>query len=87
MYHEKELINLGNNIKKYRLKKKLTQEEFAEMLNKTSNYVSQLENGHKGLHVHTVFDIADVLGVPVSSLFEPCEKVEGKISKYKKVYH
>ena len=42
MNHSKEMLNLANNIKKYRLAKGLTQEEFAEIINKTANYVSQL---------------------------------------------
>ena len=37
MSHEREMLNLANNIKKYRLAKGLTQEEFAEMINKTAN--------------------------------------------------
>ncbi len=87
MNREKELINLGNNIKKYRLEKGYTQEEFSEIINKTANYVSQLENAHKGINVHTLIDIAEALEVTVKDLFEPCEKIEGKISKYNKVYH
>lgn len=87
MNREKEFINLANNIKKYRLLRGYTQEEFAEKIGKTSNYVSQLENAHKGIHLHTLFDLADALEIPVQLLFEPCEKVSGKISKYKKVYH
>jgi len=87
MYREKELKNLANNIKKYRLLNNLTQEEFAEKIGKTSNYVSLLENAHKGIHVHTLFDIAEALNVEVATLFLPCDKVSGKITKYNKVYH
>jgi len=87
MNREKEFCNLANNIKKYRLLRGYTQEEFAEKIGKTSNFVSQIENAHKGLHLATLFDLADALGVSVQSLFEPCEKVTGKITKYKKVYH
>ncbi len=87
MNREKEFINLANNIKKYRLLRGYTQEEFAEKIGKTSNFVSQIENAHKGIHLSTLFDLADALDVPVKSLFEPCEKVSGKITKYKKVYH
>ncbi len=84
---EKEMKNLANNIKKYRLGMNLTQEDFAERINKTANYVSQLENARKGIQLQTIFDIADALGVKVKDLFEECEKVEGRITKYKKVYH
>lgn len=87
MSHEREMLNLANNIKKYRLAKGLTQEEFAEMINKTANYVSQLENARKGVQLQTVFDIAEALGVEVKDLFEYCGRVDGRITKYKKVYH
>ena len=86
MYH-KELVNLGNNVKKYRLQKELTQEAFAERIGKTSNYISQLENGHKGIHLTTLFDIAKELDVSAKDLLEPCEKIEGKIKNYNKVHH
>ncbi len=87
MNREQELKNLGNNIKRLRLEKEYTQEEFAEMIGKTSNYISQIENAHKMANLQTIFDIADVFGVSVKELFEPCKKIEGKIKKYKKVYH
>ena len=57
------------------------------MIGKTSNYISQIENAHKMANLQTIFDIADVFGVSVKELFEPCKKIEGKIKKYKKVYH
>ena len=86
MYH-KEFVNLGNNVKKYRLIRGFTQEAFAEKIGKTSNYISQLENGHKGIHLTTLFDIAKELGVKAKDLLEPCEKIEGKITNYHKVHH
>ncbi len=86
MYH-KEFVNLGNNVKKYRLQRGLTQEAFAEKIGKTANYISQLENGHKGIQLTTLFDIARELGVLAKDLLEPCEKVEGKIHNYNKVHH
>lgn len=87
MNHYDKMLNLANNIKRCRLEKGLTQEAFAEMINKTANYVSQLENAHKGIQLRTVFDIADALEVPVKELFNECDPVEGKITKYKKVHH
>lgn len=87
MNREKELKNLGYNIKRLRLEKDFTQEEFAEMIGKTANYVSLIENAHKMANLQTLFDIAEIFDVSIKELFEPCEKVEGKIKKYKKVYH
>ena len=80
-------IRLGNNIKKYRLVRGYTQEAFAEKINKTANFVSLLENAHKGITLYTLFEIADALEVPVGKLFEECDKVEGRIKKYKKLHH
>ncbi len=85
--YQKELKSLGYNIKKYRLLKGFTQEEFAEKIGKTSNYISLLENGHKGIHITTLFDIARALEIAPKELLEPCDVVLGKIKNYKKVYH
>jgi len=87
MNREREIKNLGNNIKRLRLERGMTQEEFAEEIRKTANYVSLIENAHKMANLQTLFDIAEVFNVSIKELFEPCEKVEGKIKKYKKVYH
>ena len=87
MEYNKHFINLGNNVKKYRLQKGYTQEEFAEKINKTVNYVSLLENAHMGITVYTLIEIAEALGLPPAKLLEPCEKISGRIKNYKKVTH
>ena len=86
MYLE-DYINLGNNVRKYRLENGYTQEEFAEMIGKTANYISLLENGHKGITVNTLFDIAYAFKIPAKELLEINDKVTGKVTKYNKVYH
>ena len=87
MEYNKHFINLGNNVKKYRLQKGYTQEEFAEKINKTVNYVSLLENAHVGITVYTLIEIATALEIAPAKLLEPCEKVSGRIKNYKKVTH
>ena len=82
-----DLINLGNNIKKYRLLKGYTQESFAEKIDKTANYLSLVENGHKGILIRTLFDIARELDVPAYKLLEPCEKIDGKMKKRHSMKH
>ncbi len=87
MAKNRDLVNLGNNIKKYRLEKGYTQEMFAEKIDKTVNYLSLIENGHKGILLKTLFDIAHALDIAPSKLLEPCEKIEGKIKKSVSVQH
>jgi len=87
MEYKEHFINLGNNVKKYRLERGYTQEEFAEKINKTVNYVSLLENAHIGITVYTLLEIANALKVAPPKLLEPCAKVSGRIRNFKKVAH
>lgn len=65
---------LGLRIAMYRKMRGYTQEQFAEMLGKSWSFISQIEanNGAKikGMSFETLFKISEVLGVPVSKLFE-----------------
>jgi len=79
--------NFASNLKHLRIQSGMTQEEFAEKINKTVNYVSLLENAHMGITVYTLIEIATALEIAPAKLLEPCEKVSGRIKNYKKVTH
>ena len=66
------LVVIGKNIKKYRLKCGLTQEQLAEKANMSAGFLSQIEapNMVMGLSLATVFAIAEALQVPPSKLLE-----------------
>jgi transcriptional regulator with XRE-family HTH domain len=59
---------LGNNIKKYRIAKGLTQENLAEMVDLSREYVIRVEMGHKRISLKKLFEIADALDVDCSML-------------------
>lgn len=61
---------LGINISFYRRKRKLTQEQLAEMVNIEPNHMSNIELAKVGASLDVIFRIADALEVPVHKLFE-----------------
>lgn len=63
------LKTLGENIRKVRLLKGLTQENLASDLQKSVNFVSLLENGKTGLSIQTLVDICKALDIDANTLF------------------
>lgn len=64
---------LGLRIAYYRKKRGYTQEQFAELIDKSWSFVSQIEanNGAaiKGVSLDTLFTISEKLDVPVEKFF------------------
>lgn len=58
-----ELESIGRNIRKYRLIKKLRQEDLAEKADLSTNYVGALERGEKIPSLETLINIINALGV------------------------
>ncbi len=65
-------ITLGLKIAYYRKKAGYTQETFAELIDKSVNFVGQVEGPGtvRGVSLETLFKIAQVLKVPPSKLLE-----------------
>lgn len=63
---------LGLTIAYYRKLRGLTQAELAEATNLSSTHISNIEapNGKTSISLNKLFDIADVLEVPVKDLFD-----------------
>ncbi|MGN0551693.1 MAG: helix-turn-helix domain-containing protein [Acutalibacteraceae bacterium] len=62
-----ELHNLGNRIRAVRQSRGITQEQLAERVDISTNFMSLIENG-RNMSVETLVKIADVLGVTVDYL-------------------
>lgn len=64
--------NLGLRIAYYRKKAGYTQEAFAEMIDKSTSFIGQVEGigTVRGISLETLFKIADVLNIPPSKLLE-----------------
>lgn len=67
MKYEMEYRQLGLRIAYFRRLRGLTQEELAEKINKSAAFIGHVEapNVYKAVSLDTLFDISDVLGVPV----------------------
>ena len=65
-----DLQSIGENIRSYRKKRKWRQEDLAEKVNLSVNYISLLERGEKIPALDTFIDIVNVLGV-TSDMFRP----------------
>ena len=65
-------ITLGLKIAYYRKKAGYTQETFAEKIDKSVNFLSQIEGTGtvRGVSLETLFKIAQVLNIPPSKLLE-----------------
>lgn len=64
-YKPKKEINItvGESIRKYRDISGYTQEEFAELIDKSTNFIAQVESGCNGVSLTTLKKICEVLGV------------------------
>lgn len=62
---------VGQNVKRIRLEKKLTQEQFSDISGFSQQYISGLESGRRNPTVVTLYEIAKALGVSHLDLLEP----------------
>ena len=83
-YQKKARKILANNIKYYRLKKGLSQEELAELLETTPVYLSSLENAKRNIRLDYIEHIANILEVNIKELFTEREIIEKKKRPKKK---
>ncbi len=56
-----ELESIGKNIRKFRLARKLRQEELAEQAGLSTNYIGMIERGEKVPSLESFITIANVL--------------------------
>ena len=65
-------IIIGNNLRKYRLLAKLTQDELAEKAGISTPFLANLERGSKGMSIHSLREFCKNLGVSADQLlFDP----------------
>lgn len=60
---------MGNNVRKVRREKDITQTELARLAGVTQPYLVDLEHGRRGAKASTMKRIADALGVTVEELW------------------
>ena len=64
-----ESVKLGLNIKKLRIKKKISQAKIASEVGVDKGFISLLENGSANPTLTTITKVAKALGVSVEELF------------------
>lgn len=63
-------INLGKNIRKYRLLKNLSQEKLSELLDTNSKFIGHIERVERYISLKKLIQLASILDVSLSSLFD-----------------
>ncbi len=61
---------VGNNIRTIRISKNMTQEQMAEKLNRSVNFVSLIELGKSGMSATTMIDICNILDIDINCIFK-----------------
>lgn len=91
-------MSIGDNIRKYRKQKGLTQKELGQLCGKSESQISQYEIGFRSPNYETLLKIADALHVQPSDIdarFAPveqdraevCEKVRANMEQKKDTLH
>ncbi|HCT65516.1 MAG TPA: XRE family transcriptional regulator [Lachnospiraceae bacterium] len=62
-----DYIRIGNNIRKLRLDRNLTQETFSEAIGISVSYLGQIERGQRNTSISTLESIANTLDVLLSA--------------------
>ena len=65
-----EMVRLGKKIERYRIKKNLTKEDFANELDVAVLYYYRISNGTARVSVPTLIKIAKALNITVNSLID-----------------
>ena len=77
---------LKENIKNYRLKRKLTQSELAGRVGISINFLSDIENGKRWISPASIVKFSRVLNIEPYELFKPAEAINPTVlailSKY-----
>jgi transcriptional regulator with XRE-family HTH domain len=60
--------SFGNNVRQERLKKGLSQEEFAELVGLHRTYIGMVERGEKNITIKNIEKIAKALEIPLNEL-------------------
>jgi hypothetical protein len=70
--YKQQFIKFGLKVQYYRKLRGMTQEAFADRIGKSWSFIAKIESPTQafGVSMETLFQIADVLGIPVSKLFD-----------------
>ncbi|WP_081948794.1 helix-turn-helix domain-containing protein [Litchfieldella xinjiangensis] len=66
---ENILVKFGEEIRKLRTERGLTQEQLAELSNLDRTYISSVERGKRNISLKAIKSISDALNVPIMNIF------------------
>lgn len=72
---------VGRNVQRIRQRKRLTQEQLAEISGFSQQYISGLEKGRRNPTIITIYELALALGVSHIDLVRPDKQADVTISK------
>jgi transcriptional regulator with XRE-family HTH domain len=68
--NEMAIMTLANNIKKYRLERKLTIQQLANLIDVDYSQIGRMERGTVNPNISIIFDIANALNIEPHKLLE-----------------
>ncbi len=68
MDKESLLKKFGKNVKIERIKKDLTQEQLAEIMNVSQNYIANIERGKANMSLAKIYELSKFLNVNIEKL-------------------
>lgn len=73
---EKEILlkKFGKNVKIERIKKDLTQEQLAEIMNVSQNYIANIERGKANMSLGKILELSRFLNVKIEKLLSFTEE-------------
>jgi transcriptional regulator with XRE-family HTH domain len=78
MDRDPQLVLLGKNIRRLRLKARYSQEGFAAEVKMDRSYYGRVERGERSVSSLKLIRIAEILGKEVGTLFPKMEELIGK---------
>ena len=63
-------INLGKNIRKYRLEKSISQEKLSELLDANPKFIGHVERVERFISLKKLIQLSSILDVSLSDLFK-----------------
>ncbi len=73
---------LGQRVRKFRRKMGLSQNEFSELIGRSTTFLSYVENGAKKMSIETFAEVAHALNISMDELISGCVSGESKITSY-----
>lgn len=80
------LTNLGNRIRQERQRRGITQEQLAEKVDISVNFMSLIENG-RNMSIETLVKISNALGVSVDYLLSDTVAINGDVISEQIIQH